>query len=283
MDVIVRGAHVFEQFPIVDVGSDLVDLIVSEADRCMAAGLSEGDVVVVACKLVSIVEQRRVRWSDVHPSAEAVALSEELEPVRDPRMVELAIRESRERGIVHLASPRLGNPRGLPQSGGTERYSLLTGIHRRGYGPLAFSGVDRDLLKAEADGREYGEAPFLLLPEDCDASAGRIRNGLRDRTLVQNIGVVIADSEQWPDRAGSVAVALGSAGIAPQRRTVMGAFGVETAESIVDLLANAAAIVMGQLDRGVPVALIRGVRFDPSENLGVLDMIRGADKLEVEP
>src|SRR5205814_5947679 len=117
----------------------------------------------------------------------------------------------------------------------------------------ANAGVDRSNVG--------GVDRLVLLPQDPDASAARLRASLEKEAGVAP-GVVISDSFGRPWREGQVNVAIGAAGVAALRdyRGQRDPAGYElqgTELSVVDELASAAELVMGKLDR-VPVALVRG-------------------------
>ena len=107
-----------------------------------------------------------------------------------------------------------------------------------------------------------GEGTLVLLPLDPDASAARIRDGLRDR-LGRDVGVIVSDSFGRPFRQGTTDVALGVAGMTPllDLRGTRDAAGYElqaTQIAVADELAGAAELVLGKT-RGVPAAVVRGV------------------------
>ncbi|WP_433339146.1 coenzyme F420-0:L-glutamate ligase [Spirillospora sp. CA-294931] len=118
---------------------------------------------------------------------------------------------------------------------------------------LAAAGVD-------ASNTEAGTV--LLLPEDSDASARRLRAGLRERTGA-DVAVIVSDTLGRPWRTGLVDAAIGAAGLAPLQdlRGRDDAFGNRleaTITAVADELASAAELVKGKLD-GVPVAVVRGM------------------------
>lgn len=213
--------------PEVEEGDDLPALLADAAGR--AGGLEDGDVVVVAQKVVSKAEGRIVRLDELEPSARAVELAGD----RDPRHVEAILRESRH--VVRVRPP------------------LIISETRHGF-VCASAGVDASNAK--------GDGTLVLLPVDPDASAAAIRAALRERTG-RDVGVIVSDSFGRPFRMGTTDVALGIAGLTPLRdlRGVRDSVGYElhaTQIAVADELAAAAELVMGKVS-GVPAAVIRGV------------------------
>jgi coenzyme F420-0:L-glutamate ligase/coenzyme F420-1:gamma-L-glutamate ligase len=135
--------------PEVEPGAALTDLLLAAVRRSGKA-LEPGDVLVVAQKIISKAEGRRVRLADVRPSARALELAGTTG--KDARLVELILRES---SAVLRAKP-----------------GLLITEHRLGY-VLANAGIDQSNVPGA------GEGAVLLLPEDPDASARRLRDALR--------------------------------------------------------------------------------------------------------
>ena len=166
----------FEGMPEVDEGADLGALV------ARAAPLDDGDVVVVAQKVVSKAEGRVVELAGVTAGDEAVRISLRLIAKPDPRMVQVVLDES----VRVLRSERV----------------LITET-RHGY-VCANSGVDHSNVGAAG--------MVTLLPLDPDASAERLRSGLRRLTGV-DVGVIISDTFGRPWRMGIVNVALGLAGL----------------------------------------------------------------------
>ncbi|HZB85702.1 MAG TPA: coenzyme F420-0:L-glutamate ligase [Gaiellaceae bacterium] len=124
----------------------------------------------------------------------------------------------------------------------------------------ASAGVDRS--------NAPDEGWLVLLPRDPDASAARIREGLRDR-LGAAPAVIVSDSFGRAWRQGTTDVAIGVAGMRPLldlrgRRDARGYELASTVIAIADEVAGAAELVMGK-SRGVPAALVRGYAFPPGE------------------
>ena len=218
--------------PMVSAGDDLAALIAA-ALTTDGIDLEHGDILVVAQKIVSKAEGRLVRLDDVTPTVAAERLAAETE--KDPRLVELILREStevvRKKPGVIIARHRLG----------------LVG---------AQAGIDQSNVDHGA-----GECA-LLLPEDPDASAARLRDALHTRTGAR-VGVIVSDSMNRPWRLGTVGGAIGCAGITvlDDRRGSHDIYGRELKVTMInraDSIAAAAVLVMGETVERTPAALVRG-------------------------
>ncbi len=221
--------------PLVKPGDDLVGLIL---DGLKAADLilEPHDIVVVTSKIVSKAENRLLDLRTVTPTPEARRLAEITG--KDARLVEAILRES--------------------QAVSRCREGVLIVRHRLGF-ISANAGIDRSNVGAE------GDHWVLLLPQDPDASARRIRDGLLERTGIA-VGVILSDTHGRPFRVGNVGTAIGVAGI-PALLDLRGhedLFGRELKSTIVaaaDAVAAAAALVSGEADEGRPVVLVRGLKL----------------------
>ena len=228
-------------FPIVEPGDDLVQLLLDALDS-NSLDLQAGDVLVVAQKVVSKAEGRYVRLAEVSVSQEARALAERAD--KDPRQVELILRESRE--VLRV------------------RPGVIIVEHHNGY-VHANAGIDKSNIRQDAE-----DSQVLLLPENPDASAHALRHGLTERGTVAP-QVIINDSMGRAWRNGTVGLAIGTAGLEPLRNQMgeLDMFGnvLEVTEpAVADELAAAASLVMGQAAQGCPVVLARGAGLRPSED-----------------
>jgi coenzyme F420-0:L-glutamate ligase/coenzyme F420-1:gamma-L-glutamate ligase len=219
--------------PEVRPGDDVVGLIV-DAIRSSDLELRNGDVMVVTHKIVSKAEGRLVNLDDVEPSPFARHLAALAN--RDPRHYEVILRES-----VRIVRMDRG---------------LIISETRHGF-VCANAGVDA----SNVDGYDV----LCLQPLDPDASAKRLREGLRGRLDV-DVAVVITDSFGRAWRNGVVNVAIGLDGLAPfaDYRGQYDPSGYELRASVLaiaDELASAAELVMGKLARR-PIAIIRGFQWD---------------------
>lgn len=216
-------------------GDALAPLIVEASER---AGLTirDGDVLILAQKIVSKAEGRYVDLRAVEPSAQARELAERLG--KDPRHVEVVLSESNE--VVRA-----------------ERQILV--VENRLGIVMANAGVDHSNVSQEG-----GSERVLLLPLDPDGSAARLRAEIRDLTGA-TVAVLINDSVGRAWRNGVVGLAIGAAGFPSlvDRRGSPDLFGrkLEVTEiAMADELSAAASLLMGQGDEGSPVVLARGFR-----------------------
>lgn len=229
-----------------------VDLPVLLADAIRASGqsLEDGDVLVIAQKIVSKAEGAIVHAADVVPSADSLELAKRLG--KDPVKVEVIMRETAR--IVAAEWPE-GKAEGV-----------LICEHRLGF-ISANAGVD------ESNTGEPGR--FILLPKDPDRSADRIREEM-EREFGAAIGVVITDSFGRPWRLGIVNIAIGVSGISALidlrgETDSDGRVLSATTIAVADELAAAAGLAMGKLN-AVPAVIIRG--FRAQGNGSAKDLIR---------
>jgi coenzyme F420-0:L-glutamate ligase / coenzyme F420-1:gamma-L-glutamate ligase len=213
--------------PEVGEGDDLGGLLAAAAERM--GGLVDGDVLVVAQKVVSKAEGRVVRLDEVDASERARALAGE----GDPRRLEVILRESVR--VVRSRPP------------------LVIAETRHGF-VCASAGVD------SSNTPEAGTV--VLLPVDPDASAQRLRTRLEELTGVA-VGVLVTDSFGRAWRQGTTDVAIGIAGVRPilDLRGERDPTGYElhaTQIALADEIAGAAELVMGKTAR-VPAAIVRGL------------------------
>jgi coenzyme F420-0:L-glutamate ligase / coenzyme F420-1:gamma-L-glutamate ligase len=229
-------------------GDDLATLILAALER-QDQPLASGDVLVVTQKIVSKAEGQILDPHAIEPSAFAQQIA--AQGPKDAHHSEVVLRESRR--VVRMA-------RGV----------LITETHHGWI--CANSGVDESNVD--------GSGMVTLLPKDSDASAAVLRAALRERLGV-DVAVIISDTFGRPWREGQVNVAIGAAGLAPLADYAgqPDAYGYTmqvTLIAVADELASAAELVMGKVD-AVPVAIVRGYAFSPSE-AGARALIRAAEK-----
>lgn len=239
--------------PGIAAGDDLAATICAALHR-EGHALAEGDIVVIAQKIVSKAEDRLRRLGDIVPSDRAIELSRITG--KDPRLVEWILRESR--SVVRTGE------------------NLLIVEHRLGH-IMANAGIDRSNVDTDIEDEEVA----LLLPEDPDGSARRIRQGLEEAARAR-IGVIISDSFGRPWRMGTVGVAIGVSGPPSliDRRGDPDLFGRKlqvTEVAFADAVAAAAVLAMGEADEGRPVVIVRGLAWRESDQ-GATDVLRPREK-----
>ena len=153
-----------------------------------------------------------------------------------------------------------------------KKLGVLVVRHKLGF-TSANAGIDRSNIAQGADGEVA-----LLLPVDPDASAEAIRQAIKDKLGINNVGIVITDSHGRPFRLGTVGIAIGVAGIPAlwDRRGEEDLYGYElqhTDVGVADEIAAAAGLLMGQGAEGNPAILIRGLQY-PAINGKASDLIR---------
>lgn len=234
-------------------GDDLAARI-GQAATDTGLRLADGDVVAVAQKVVSKSEDRYAVLDEVVPSPRAMELARLC--LKDPRLVELVLRESRE---VLRATP-----------------NVLVVEDRRGL-VLANAGIDQSNVEPDGAGR----ARALLLPVDPDASASRLRAGI-SRHAGAEVAVIINDSIGRAWRLGTVGTCIGASGLPGLldlrgKPDLLGRALQSTEVGFADELAAAASVLMGQSSEGRPVVVIRGATW-PRADGSARELQRPRDK-----
>jgi len=221
-----------EGFPFVKTGDNLAILIVETTDK-ENISINNGDIIVIAQKVVSKANGRVVQPKTAKPSDRAEKVAEITS--KDARFVELVLKEAKR--IVKASQEILI----------VENKSGLICIN---------SGIDKSNVS--------GEDSFTLLPEDSDESARKIRAQIMKLTG-KKVAVIISDTYSRPFRKGQVGFAIGLAGIHPfkdyrgQRDLFNYILRVKNV-ALADEIASAAELVMGQGAEGIPVAIVKNVR-----------------------
>src|SRR6266849_2597205 len=219
--------------PEIHPGNDLVKSVTSAARRA-AIRFENGDILVIAQKIVSKAEGAFVQLTEVKPSPKARSLAERLK--KDPRSVQVVLNESRR--IVR------------------SDHVLIAETHH-GF-VCANAGVDHSNVP--------GSDVVTLLPRNPDRSARKFAAALRKRTG-KRVAVIISDTFGRPWRLGLTNVAIGAAGVPVLldlrgTRDRDGKTLTATILAVADELAAAADLLM-EKTKGSPAVLIRGYRYNP--------------------
>ncbi|MGI0019706.1 MAG: coenzyme F420-0:L-glutamate ligase [Nitrososphaera sp.] len=214
--------------------------IISKALEDSSVDLQDGDILVVAQKIVSKAEGRVVDLATVMPSAKALRLAKKLQ--KDARLVELILQESKEIVIV--------------------KNGIIITETRHGF-ICANSGVDQSNIGDDNSA--------VLLPVDPDKSAKRLRNFF-------HVAVIITDTFGRPFREGQANVAVGVAGIKPiksyiGKKDMFGRRLHVTEIAVADEIASAAELAMGKAG-GIPVAVVRGYAYEKDAKASSKPLVR---------
>jgi coenzyme F420-0:L-glutamate ligase/coenzyme F420-1:gamma-L-glutamate ligase len=244
------------KIPLICPGDNLANLLLVSLQNARIT-LEDGDILVVAQKIVSKAEGRLVNLASITPSIEALDLAKRCE--KDPRLVELILRESKE--VLRV------------------RPGTIIVQHRLGF-ICASAGIDHSnvgppVSKEEPD--QQFEDWVLLLPENPDLSALRIRHDIKISTG-NRIGVLIIDSHGRAWRIGTMGTAIGISGLpgVVDERGWQDLFGYRLKITIVaaaDELAAAASLVMGEAAEGIPAIHVRGFPY-PLRESSLKELIR---------
>ncbi len=224
-------AFALEDFPLVKIGDNVAKIIVKTAEK-NGLKIEEGDVIAIAQKIFSKAEERVISLREVAPSKEAEKVAKITR--KSPKFVELVLRETRN---VLKASR-----------------DLLLVEDKRGLICIN-AGIDKSNVE--------GRGNFALLPENPDRSAEKCREEIR-RLTGKNVAVIICDTFSRPFRRGQVNFAIGASGIKPFKdyRGEEDLFGYVLKvknSAVVDEIAAAAELLMGQAREGRPVVIFRGL------------------------
>jgi coenzyme F420-0:L-glutamate ligase/coenzyme F420-1:gamma-L-glutamate ligase len=233
--------------PLIAAGDDLAAILLAALEQSGAV-LADGDVLVLAQKIVSKAEGRLVALDSVTPGPRALELAPQCD--KDPRLVELVLSEADE--VMRV------------------RKGVLIVRHRLGL-VLANAGIDQSNVD------HAGGTSALLLPLDPDATCQRLRTAIAEHTG-KTVAVVIIDSLGRAWRSGTLGTAIGVAGLPAlldlRGRPDLYGRSLETSElGLADEIAAAASLVMGQAAEATPAVLIRGLALPAAPGCAA-DLIR---------
>lgn len=233
--------------PQIVAGDNIGEIIVNKSQETDFE-LKEHDILCIASKAVSSAEDNIVQLDTIEPSDVAHKIHERI-PRKDVRAVQAII-----------------DATGEPSGSRLEVKDNYVG----GWLPnglfLTSAGVDK-----------LGSKELILLPEDADASARTIGHRILELTGI-NVAVIITDSEGRPDKRGSAQIAIGVYGIPPLRVSEAELDGgkiKKSEETVCDMLAASAALLMGQRGFNTPVVRISGFNYQFSPEATIDDALNG--------
>ncbi len=247
------------KIPLIHEGDDLTEIILNSI-QAAKVNLEDGDILVLAQKIVSKSEGRLVNLNTVKPSKEAQELAAKSE--KDPRLAELILRESK--SVLRI------------------RPGTVIVEHRLGF-VCANAGIDHSNVQPgdpPKNRKEFGslaEDWVLLLPENPDKTCLDIRRKIKLATG-NRVGVMIIDSHGRAWRLGTIGMAIGLSGLPGlvDKRGWSDLFGYKLKITVVaaaDELAAAASLVMGEAAEGTPAVHVRGFPY-PLREGSLKELIR---------
>jgi coenzyme F420-0:L-glutamate ligase/coenzyme F420-1:gamma-L-glutamate ligase len=225
---------------------DELDVIILEA---AGRKIQDGDVLVVAHKIVSKAEGRIVSLADVMPSPKAIKMGKEHD--KDSRIMELILKES-----IKILRAKSG---------------ILVSETKHGL-VCANAGVDQSNVEGDS---------AVLLPVDPDRSASRLKDAVKKKAG-KDVAVIITDTFGRPFREGQTNVSIGVAGLNPIKsyigsRDMYGRKLKVSEIAVADEIASAAELVMGKAE-GVPVAIVRGYRYEKAAKSSAKSLQRSRER-----
>jgi len=231
-------------FPEVKEG-DLIAELIASLIAAYELRVEDGDVIVIAQKIISKSEGRKRNLENITPGKKALKLADITG--KDPRFIELVLQESRK--VIRA------------------KENTLIVEHKNGF-ICANAGIDHSNMDNKKGLNSDNEV--LLLPENPDESAKSIRTVL-ERIFHKTLGVLIIDSHGRAWRNGTVGIAIGLSGL-PGLVDLRGKndrAGYQlriTTVGAADELAAGASLLMGQSDEGCPVVLVKGFPYELRES-----------------
>lgn len=214
-------------------GDDISQIILDKVEET-GITLKNLDIICIASKAVSIAEGRSLSLATIEVSEVAKRIHRQI-PRKDPRTIQVIIDET-------------GQPDGSRLD---VRDNYIGGWLPNGLF-LTSAGVDKN-----------GSEEVILLPENPDGSAKAIGEKIFNRTGV-NVGVIITDSDGRIDKRGATQIAIGVYGVPPLRVTesvTEAGTKKRSEETVCDMMAAAAGLIMGQRGTNKPIVLIRGYEY----------------------
>lgn len=220
--------------PLIKEGDDIAHILL-DCLKKNNISLENSDVIIIAQTIVSKAEGNIVDLRDIEPTEKALKLSQKTG--KDPRLCQLILQEA-----VELV--RVGE--------GPIIAETKQGI------VCASCGIDQSNVLGD-------HHHVVLLPEDSDRSAARIRKKILDNTE-KDVAVIISDTQGRPLRAGAIGTAVGVSGLVPiwvraGESDLYGYILKASPIAVADELASAASLVQGQSNEGLPIVIVRGARY----------------------
>ncbi|TDL95504.1 coenzyme F420-0:L-glutamate ligase [Macrococcus carouselicus] len=226
--------------PQINIGDNISEKIIKALKESNII-LKDNSIICIASKVISISENRICNLNQVEPSNIAYEINKKI-PRKDPKVIQkiIDVTDSEDGVKVEVLDNYIGAwlPNGLKLTSG---------------------GVDK-----------YDHDKVVLLPENPDMSAKKIGDYIYKK-LNKKVAIVITDSDGRIDKMGATQISIGIYGINPLR--VVNIDGKTTSETICDMIAASAGLIMGQRGNNKPAVLIEGFEFEFNNSFSITDAI----------
>ncbi|TDL33459.1 glutamate ligase [Macrococcoides bohemicum] len=226
--------------PQINIGDNISEKIIKALKESNII-LKDNSIICIASKVISISENRICNLNQVEPSNIAYEINKKI-PRKDPKVIQkiIDVTDSEDGDKVEVLDNYIGAwlPNGLKLTSG---------------------GVDK-----------YDHDKVVLLPENPDMSAKKISDYIYKK-LDKKVAIVITDSDGRIDKMGATQISIGIYGINPLR--VVNIDGKTTSETICDMIAASAGLIMGQRGNNKPAVLIEGFEFEFNNSFSITDAI----------
>ena len=230
----------------ITAGMEYSAKLIEESIKTSEFFIEDNDVLCIASKVVSVAEGQVMSLNEIQVSDVAKEIHRNI-PRKDPRIIEIML------NLVNRDLSRLDIKKNYIGC------RLENGLK------LTSGGIDRKSVDE-----------VFLLPNNPDASAKRISEYLK-KSLGKNVAVVITDSDGREDKRGATQVAIGIYGIHPLRKTEVIDSQGETIkfqeETLCDMIAACAGLVMGQRGTGIPAVIVKGLEYEWSKTSNIKEAI----------
>jgi len=255
-----------QSIPEIKQGGNLAEIIIDCADGEIG-GLEDKDIVVLTSKIVSKAAGRTRKLNEVVPGKKALTLS--ARTGKDARWLQMIFDEGHD--ILAIVPIKGVIERHIVSS--SEEAACAEELCEHEQALCITRGKDGRIHTCDAgiDGSNHPAGVVSLLPKDPDEEARKIREQIRKLSSKQ-IAVILADTEMMP--FGTMDLALGSSGIEPRqkmfgRKDLFGKPKFGGMDLTAYELTAASALVFGQAEAGIPMAVIRGYDYEISETASI--------------
>ena len=264
-----------ERIPEIKAADNLAKIIVEAAEK-EAGGLREKDIVVLTSKIVSKAMGLTRRFGEVVPGKKALKISKKTG--KDARWLQMIFDEGHEI-LAILPLKGIAAKHIIGSSGGDDQCTQELIEHEQAICITRSKEGRVHTCDAGIDGSNHPGDVVSFLPKDPDGAAREIREEIR-KFIGREVAVILADTEMVP--FGTMDLAIGSAGISPRskmfgRKDLFGKPKFGGMDIVAHELTAASALVFGQVNAGVPAAIIRGYEYETSETESVSNTILNKD------